>query len=60
VATIANDLLPFFAQHRVTVVERITHELAGKLAAHLAGLDMSDTKPEVEPWPELDGRTETR
>lgn len=58
VATIANDLLPFFAQHRVTVVERITHELAGKLAAHLAGLEVADTQPEPEPWPDLDGRTE--
>jgi hypothetical protein len=58
VATIADDLLPFFAQHRVMVVERITHELAGKPAAHLAGLDVPDTQPEPEPWPELDGRTE--
>ena len=30
VATITNDLLPFFARNRVTVIERITHELIGE------------------------------
>jgi hypothetical protein len=57
VATIANDLLPFFALNRVTVIERITHELVGKLAAHLAGLG-AVAEPDIAPWPELDGRLE--
>jgi hypothetical protein len=57
VAVIDNDLKPFLARHQVSAIEAITHELVGKLAAHLAALDAVDA-PQPEPWPELNGRTE--
>ena len=57
VAVIDNDLKPFFAQHQVPVIEAITHELVGKLAAHLAAVDAAE-EMQAEPWPELNGRTE--
>jgi hypothetical protein len=42
VAVIDNDLKPFLAGHQVSAIEAITHELVGKLAAHLAALDAAD------------------
>jgi integrase len=57
VAVIDNDLKPFLARHQVPVIEAITHELVGKLAAHLAAVDAAE-EMQAEPWPELNGRTE--
>ena len=58
VAVIDNDLKPFLAGHQVSAIEAITHELVGKLAAHLAALDAAADEPQPEAWPELNGRTE--
>jgi hypothetical protein len=57
VTVIDNDLKPFLAQQHVPVIEGITHELVGKLAARLAALDAAE-EMQPEPWPELNGRTE--